>query len=178
MKVTAQDGANSLNTYFGIPLSTYPGSAGRRDCKIRAAHFAQYETGDQRKDYFVLSAGNYYTLKHLDRFGDVPVVRLSEMYLTRAEANQRNTTVVGATPLSDVNAIRTRAGLPALTAVTLADILKERKLELAFEGQFLPDAKRTQTAVGALAWNSPKLIMPIPQREMDVNKQLVQNEGY
>jgi glutathione peroxidase-family protein len=23
-----------------------------------------------------------------------------------------------------------------------------------------------------------KLIMPIPQREMDVNKQLVQNEGY
>jgi hypothetical protein len=117
-------------------------------------------------------------LKHLDRFGDVPVVRLSEMYLTRAEANQRNTTAVGATPLSDVNAIRTRAGLPALTAVTLADILKERKLELAFEGQFLPDAKRTQTAVGTLAWNSPKLIMPIPQREMDVNKQLVQNEGY
>ena len=178
MKVTAQDGGNSLNTYFGRTISTYPGSAGRSDCKIRTAHFAQYETGDKRKDYFVLSGGNYYTLKHLDRFGDVPVVRLSEMYLTRAEANQRSTTAVGATPLSDVNAIRTRAGLPALTAVTLADILKERKLELAFEGQFLPDAKRTQTAVGALAWNSPKLILPIPQREMDVNKQLVQNEGY
>ena len=178
MKVTAQDGSNSLNTYFGRTISTYPGSAGRSDCKIRAAHFAQYETGDKRKDYFVLSGGNYYTLKHLDRFGDVPVVRLSEMYLTRAEANQRSTTAVGATPLSDVNVIRTRAGLPALTAVTLADILKERKLELAFEGQFLPDAKRTQTAVGALAWNSPKLILPIPQREMDVNKKLVQNEGY
>ena len=178
MKVTAQDGTNALNTYFGRTISTYPGSAGRSDCKIKAAHFTQYETGDKRKDYFVLSGGNYYSLKHLDRFGDVPVVRLSEMYLTRAEANQRNTTVVGASPLSDVNAIRTRAGLPALTAVTLADILKERKLELAFEGQFLPDAKRTQTAVGTLAWNSPKLIMPIPQREMDVNKQLVQNEGY
>jgi hypothetical protein len=178
MKVTAQDGSNSLNTYFGRNISAFPGSAGRSDCKIRAAHFAQYETGDKRKDYFVLSGGNYYTLKHLDRFGDVPVVRLSEMYLTRAEANQRNTTAVGATPLSDVNAIRTRAGLPALTAVTLADILKERRLELAFEGQFLPDAKRLQTAVGALAWNSPKLVMPIPQREMDVNKQLVQNPGY
>ena len=178
MKVTAQDGTNALNTYFGRTISTYPGSAGRSDCKIRAAHLTQYETGDKRKDYFVLSGGNYYTLKHLDRFGDVPVVRLSEMYLTRAEANQRSTTAVGATPLSDVNAIRTRAGLPALTAVTLADILKERRLELAFEGQFLPDAKRTQTAVGLFAWNSPKLIMPIPQREMDVNKQLVQNEGY
>jgi tetratricopeptide (TPR) repeat protein len=178
MKVTAQDGTNALNTYFGRTISTYPGSAGRSDCKIKAAHLTQYETGDKRKDYFVLSGGNYYTLKHLDRFGDVPVVRLSEMYLTRAEANQRSTTAVGATPLSDVNAIRTRAGLPALTAVTLADILKERRLELAFEGQFLPDAKRTQTAVGLFAWNSPKLIMPIPQREMDVNKQLVQNQGY
>jgi len=178
MKVTAQDGTNALNTYFGRTISTYPGSAGRSDCKIKAAHLTQYETGDKRKDYFVLSGGNYYTLKHLDRFGDVPVVRLSEMYLTRAEANQRSTTAVGATPLSDVNAIRTRAGLPALTAVTLADILKERRLELAFEGQFLPDAKRTQTAVGLFAWNSPKLIMPIPQREMDVNKKLVQNEGY
>jgi hypothetical protein len=178
MKVTAQDGTNALNTYFGRTISTISGTAGRSDCKIKVAHFAQYETGDKRKDYFILSSGNYYSMKHLDRFGDVPVVRLSEMYLTRAEANQRNTTSVGATPLSDVNAIRTRAGLPALSAVTLADILKERKLELAFEGQFLPDAKRTQTAVGALAWNSPKLILPIPQREMDVNKQLVQNEGY
>ncbi len=178
MKVTAQDGTNALNTYFGRTISTIAGTAGRSDCKIKPAHIALYETGDARKAYFELSGGNYYTKKHLDRFGDVPVVRLSEMYLTRAEANQRNSTVVGATPLSDVNAIRTRAGLPALTAVTLADILKERKLELAFEGQFLPDAKRTQTAVGTLAWNSPKLILPIPQREIDVNKQLVQNEGY
>ena len=178
MKMTAQDGTNALNTYFGRTISTISGTAGRSDCKIKAAHFTQYETRDKRKDYFILSGGNYYSMKHLDRLGDVPVVRLSEMYLTRAEANQRNTTAVGATPLSDVNAIRTRAGLPALTAVTLENILKERKLELAFEGQFLPDSKRTQTAVGTLAWNSPKLIMPIPQREMDVNKQLVQNEGY
>lgn len=178
MKVTAQDGVNALNTYFGRTISTIAGTAGRSDCKIRPAHIAQYEDGDVRKTYFELSGGNYYTKKHLDRFGDVPVIRLSELYLTRAEANQRNNTSVGASPLSDVNAIRTRAGLPALSAVTLADILKERRLELAFEGQFLPDAKRTQTAVGTLAWNSPKLILPIPQREIDVNKQLVQNEGY
>ncbi len=178
MKVTAQDGTNALNTYFGRTIGTIAGTAGRSDCKIKTAHFAQYETGDKRKDYFILSGGNYYSMKHLDRFGDVPVVRLSEMYLTRAEANQRNTTAVGATPLNDVNAIRTRAGLAPLSAVTLADILKERKLELAFEGQYLIDAKRTQTAVGTLAWNSPKLILPIPQREMDVNKQLVQNDGY
>ncbi len=178
MKMTAQDGTNALNTYFGRTISGISGSAGRSDCKIKAAHFTQYETGDKRKDFFVLSGGNYYTRKHLDRLGDVPVVRLSEMYLTRAEANVRNNTSVGATPLADVNAIRTRAGLPALTSITLAAVLKERKVELAFEGQGLPDAKRLQNNVGLLAWNAPNLIMPIPQREMDVNKKLVQNAGY
>ena len=178
MKVTAQDGTNALNTYFGRTISSISGTAGRSDCKIKTAHLAQYETGDKRKDYFVLSGGNYYTMKHLDRFGDVPVIRLSEMHLTRAEANVRGGTSVGATALSDVNAIRARAGLTALSTVALADVLKERKLELAFEGQFLPDAKRLQNSVGTLAWNSPRLILPIPQREMDVNKKLVQNEGY
>jgi starch-binding outer membrane protein, SusD/RagB family len=177
VKVTAQDGANSINTYFGRTISSIPGTAGRSDCKIKAAHIAQYEAGDKR-NYFVLSGGSYYSMKHLDRFGDVPVIRLAEMYLTRAEANFRNNTSVGATPLADVNIVRGRAGLAPLTAVTLADIAKERALELAFEGHYLHDAKRLQTSVGALPWNSPKLIMPIPQREMDVNKKLVQNAGY
>jgi hypothetical protein len=80
--------------------------------------------------------------------------------------------------LADVNTIRARAGLAPLAAVTLNDITRERYLELAFEGHNLHEAKRLQTSVGSFAWNSPKLIMPIPQREMDVNKQLVQNEGY
>jgi hypothetical protein len=177
MVVTAQDGTNSLNTYFGRNVGI-TGTAGRSDCKIRPAHIALYETGDARKAHFTLSGGNYYTRKHLDRFGNVPVLRLAEMYLTRAEANFRNGTTVGAAPLSDVNAIRTRAGLPALTTVTLDDITKERYLELAFEGHNLHEAKRLQKSVGANAWNSPKLILPIPQREMDVNKNLVQNSGY
>jgi hypothetical protein len=77
-----------------------------------------------------------------------------------------------------VNAIRVRAGLPPLTSVTLDNITKERALELAFEGHNLHEAKRLQRSVGKFEWNSPKLIMPIPQREMDVNKNLVQNQGY
>ena len=175
--VTAQDGTNSLNTYFGRNVGI-TGTNGRSDCKIKAAHIALYETGDVRKTYFALSGGNNYTRKHLDRYGNVPVIRLAEMYLTRAEANFRNSTSVGAAPLSDVNAIRNRVGLPSLTTVTLDDITKERYLELAFEGHNLHEAKRLQKSVGANAWNSPKLILPIPQREMDVNKSLVQNSGY
>jgi hypothetical protein len=177
VKVTTQDGTNAINTYFGRTISGMPGTAGRSDCKVRAAHIAMYEAGD-RRNFFVLSGGSFYTQKHLDRFGDVPVIRLAEMFLTRAECNFRSNTAVGATPLADVNAIRTRAGLTPLTTVALNDITRERNLELAFEGHNLHEAKRLQTNVGSFAWNSPKLIMPIPQREMDVNKQLVQNEGY
>ncbi len=178
IKVTAQDGSNSLNTYFGRTISSIPGTAGRSDCKVKAAHLALYEAGDVRKNFFVLSGGSYYTQKHLDRYGDVPVIRLAEMYLTRAEANFRLGTSVGAAPLQDVNIIRARVGLAPLATLTLNDILKERSLELAFEGHNVIEAKRLQKNVGVTPWNSPKLLFPIPQREMDVNKNLVQNSGY
>jgi len=176
-EVTTQDGTNSINTYFGRTIGSIPGTAGRSDCKIRSAHVAKYEAGDAR-NYFVVSGGFNYTRKHLDRFGDVPIIRLAEMYLTRAEANERLGTTVGAAPLADVNTIRTRAKLPALTAVTLDQILKERYLELAFEGHNLREKKRLKQNFGTVAWNSPTLIFPIPQREIDVNKNLKQNEGY
>ena len=100
------------------------------------------------------------------------------MYLIRAESNFRLVSVVGATPLADVNRIRNRAGLPSLLVVTLADILKERRLELSFEGFILHDAKRLQNNVGALPFNSNKLVYPIPDRERRVNPNLTQNPGY
>jgi hypothetical protein len=176
-EVTTQDGTNSINTYFGRTIGTIPGTAGRNDCKIKPAHIAKYEPGDDR-NYFILSGGFNYTRKHLDRYGDVPVIRLAEMYLTRAEANQRLGTAIGATPLDDVNTIRTRAKLPELTDVTLDQILKERYLELAFEGHNLHEKKRLKQNVGTIAWDSPTLIFPIPQREIDVNQNLTQNPGY
>jgi hypothetical protein len=178
LKVTTQDGTNSQNTYFGRTIGSIPGTAGRSDCKIKPAHIAAYENGDFRKGYFILSGGNNYTQKHLDRFGDVCIIRLAEIFLTRAECNQRLSTIIGATPVADINRIRNRVGLASLLLVTLADITKERSFELAFEGHNLIEAKRLQTPVGTLAWNDPKLILPIPRRETDVNKNLVQNAGY
>ena len=177
LKVTTQDGTNSQNTYFGRNVGI-AGTAGRSDCKIKLAHINTYETGDFRKGYFTLSGGNYYTNKHLDRFGDVAIIRLAEMFLTRAECNQRLSTSTGSSALDDINRIRTRVGLASLSTVSLADITKERSLELAFEGHSLAEAKRLQTSYGALQWNDPKLVLPIPRRETDVNKNLVQNTGY
>lgn len=178
VQVNDQDGVNAMNTYFGTTIGSIPGTAGRGDMRVQPAHIALYEAGDARGAFFIRPSSNTFTYKFLDRFGNVPVVRLSEMLLTRAEANFRLGTTIGATPAADVNAIRVRAGLRDLTTVTLAAILRERRLELAFEGHALNDVKRTGGTVGTLPFNSPKLILPVPQRERDINPGLVQNEGY
>jgi hypothetical protein len=179
MKVTTQDGTNELNTYFGINVEGMPGTAGRGDCNITTEHIDKYEDGDVRKDFFVDEGGGTFSQKHLDQYGNVPIVRLGEMYLTRAETNFRLGTSVGADPVDDVNLIRERAGLDALGSISdVEEIVNERLLELAFEGSRLHDLKRTRSSVGDLNWNDPKLIFPIPQREIDTNKSLVQNDAY
>ena len=173
--VTDQDGSNAMNTYYASSLNQ-----GRGDIRVQTKHLSLYEINDVRGKFFNTSnAGSRtFTSKFNNRFGDVPVVRLAEMYLTRAEANFRLGTTVGATPLADINLIRARAGLAPLTSLTLAAILKERKLELEFEGQQLHDIKRTKGTVGTTAFSANNLVIPIPQREIDTNKKLVQNPGY
>lgn len=171
--VTDQDGGNDLNTFYAP--STYQG---RGDIRIQAKHLALYGAGDTRGTFFVRASNNNFTAKFLDQYGDVPVVRLAEMYLIRAEANLSLGTNIGATPLSDINLLRSRAGAAELTTVNMSAILTERKLELAFEGQQVHDAKRLKRSIGTFAFNDNKLVIPIPQREIDTNKALVQNAGY
>lgn len=171
--VTDQDGTNSLNTFYGSTRNS-----GRGDIRVQLKFRQLFGTTDTRGQFITTVNNNVFTSKFNDRFGDVPVIRLAEMYLVRAEANQRLNSSTGATPLADVNAIRTRAGATPLTTVTLADILLERRLELAFEGQQIADIKRTAGTVGTTPYNANNLVLPIPQREIDTNKKLVQNPGY
>ncbi len=170
IQVTSQAGVNSLNTFYD--------PTGRGDIPIENFHLTLYDSTDARKYFFQTSSGVRYTKKFTNVFGNVTIVRLAELYLTRAEANLRAGTTVGATPLVDINQIRARVELPSLTTVTIADVLKERKLELAFEGHLIHDIKRIQGSVGALPFSSPKLVFPIPQRETILNSELVQNESY
>lgn len=185
-----QNTATSFNNDMAVYYAPLP--YGRADVQIQNAHLSTYETGDKRATLFVGTAGTgrgRMTTKYhssdptLDpRRTNITVLRLAEMYLTRAEANVRTGGSVGATPLADINRIRTRVGLPDLTAVTLADVLRERRNELIFEGVLFMDLKRTQgTTIGSgptIPWNSNALVLPIPDREMLVNAQLTQNPGY
>ncbi|MNQ27884.1 SusD family protein [compost metagenome] len=73
---------------------------------------------------------------------NVPLIRLAEMYLTRAEASYHTT----GDALGDINIIRARVKLDPKTGLSgptlLKQIYKERRLELAFEGLRLFDIRR------------------------------------
>jgi hypothetical protein len=128
---------------------------------------------------------------------DAPLIRVTEMYLNRAEA-LAELNGVNQVSIDLMNALRTRAGLPNWTLATFATkqafinaILNERRKELAFEGHRRMDLLRRGLALrssGSTAatsrpcdpTNSPKVLLPIPQREIDINPALKgqQNPGY
>lgn len=173
IQVTEQQGTNALNTYYASS-----GFGGRGDIRVRASFLAEFEPNDVRGKFFT-GTTTIRTRKFNNQYGNVHVVRLAEMYLIRAEANIRLSSAVGDTPANDVNLIRSRAGLGDLATVTLANVLTERRHELYFEGGFfLHDAKRLALNVGALPYSSPRLIFPVPLREINANSKLIQNEGY
>jgi starch-binding outer membrane protein, SusD/RagB family len=180
IQVNTQDPANDMFLFYSLPEF----GARDGDVAILANHLAQYEAGDERLTQFFTGAGEFRTAKWRDQFKNVKVIRLAEMYLTRAEANFREGTAIGDTPLNDINRIRARVNLPAKTALTLSEILQERKLELAHEGHIIHDVKRTRGSIldnnsaAVFAFDSPRMVFPIPQREMDANPNLVQNPGY
>ena len=119
-------------------------------------------------------------------------IRLADIILLKAEALNELGDVSGAAQL--VNQIRSRVGLAETQASDQASmrlaIEKERRLELAFEGIRWFDLKRTGRAIevinnakdenGSTMYNltENRLVWPIPQNELDLNPNLVQNPGY
>ena len=111
--------------------------------------------------------------------------RLSEMYLIKAEAMLAGATG-SSTPLALVRAVRARAfATDTLSAVTPPVILRERLFEFSSEG------KRRQDLIRFGAYTQPwefktgpegqeprRVLMPIPQGQIDANPMLTQNTGY
>jgi hypothetical protein len=177
--------SNSGTSNFGITTFYSSDPVGRGEIQITPAHLAKYEAGDSRGEFFyeggsISGSEGFLTSKWRDLYKAIPVIRLAEMYLTRAEANFRSGTQVGPnTPSEDVNVIRDRAGLSALGTITdVNTIVKERYLELAFEGDRFFTVKRLKLSVSGIAYNDPQLVLPIPQREIDLGNALPQNPGY
>ncbi len=174
-QVNSQDGDNVLVTHYA---STELGGRGG-DIAVNDAYLNLFGENDDRGAFtYIGDYGDVLTSKYTNEFANISLIRLAEMYLIRAEANERLDTEVGATPLEDINTVRERANADPLTEVTIDDILQERERELMFEGFLIWDYTRTGRAVGEIPADSPRLSFPIPLREMDANSLLVQNPGY
>ncbi len=168
---------------------------------LSSSLISSFEVNDQRaingnwvKSYTTTSAPIttfYYPYKYKISASGAAVteytmmLRLGEQFLIRSEARTQQGNISGAQ--SDLNAIRTRAGLPNTTASTqsalIAAILHERQIELFAEiGQRWLDLKRTgnveavmsvQTPLKGGTWNTNWQLYPIPLTE--IQKEIYRN---
>jgi hypothetical protein len=112
------------------------------------------------------------------------VIRISELYLIRSEARAEQGNLSGS--LTDLNAVRSRAGVPASTAATLSDLLlaleKEREVEFPFETDRFFNLVRTDRAQTVLSLPDKHLyLFPIPYSQTLVAPELAGanvNPGY
>lgn len=211
---TSTTGTGGWNTPTQDLIDTYEAGDKRLDASIGIAEGA-YDASY----YLVISAnksvlgytpaagkiGVPYTKKYLhgpyvatnNSNDNWPIYRYSEALLALAEAQNEQ----GKSPLTALNAVRTRAGLAAITETDqskLRDIiLHERRVELAFENKRFHDLQRSTKGLAIMqayaakakttySFLSPtafdiqqyKFLFPIPYPERGLNSQLTQNPGY
>ena len=135
-------------------------------------------------------ADNGWTITRYGPFDNVPLFRLAEMYLIRAEARAQKNNVNGVNSAqSDLNVIRARAGVDLIGQSNQSSMLlaieEERQVELAFEGHRWYDLKRTGRAQAVMErvtnnWSEKDELWPVPLREILNNPALkgAQNPGY
>ena len=124
--------------------------------------------------------GNLYS-RSAQRDDPSYVLRLAEQYLIRAEARARQGKLTQA--LADLNAVRTRAGVPASTAASAEQLLlaieTERKVEFAFEADRWFDLVRTGRAGVVLGvTDQRRWLFPLPFNDLVADPDLEQNPGY
>lgn len=139
------------------------------------------------------SATNYYwSIKYTSFSNWVPVLRFAEVLLVKAEALARLGAAGDPANTDALNLliqVRNRSNAGPVTAVTNAQlidvILKERRIELAFEGQAYFDLQRTlrdipphATIQNIQPYGSTFRVWPIPQYDINIMPTLQQNDGY
>ncbi len=193
---------SNYGSWEDMSYLTSPDGSG--DAMVSRQLLNLYKEGDVRLDTYRTTetnnaAGMVWTNKYPGK-GDnaapdcnnIVIIRLSEMYLNRAEAVFNGATVEGVTVEGDLNQITSMRGADAYLAATQLDIRSERRKELAWEGHYIYDLARWNQGVDrsdaadftllnmnhTVEFPSYKWALPIPQSERTVNENLVQNEGY
>jgi hypothetical protein len=121
-----------------------------------------------------------------DHGNDFTWFRLAEMYLIKAEAQNELGQTAAAVATINGTTLRSRVGLGPFVAADQATfrtaILRERLFELTGESKRRMDLIRH--GAYTVAWQykpareAHKILMPIPQNQIDANPALTQNPGY
>ncbi|MFZ4707039.1 MAG: RagB/SusD family nutrient uptake outer membrane protein [Bacteroidales bacterium] len=170
----------------------FPQTLGGRHENAPSGVLINMDDTDNRKPLLASNySGKYYSTKYSDLATGsdrVIVLRTAEMYFIRAEANyQLDSTANQSEILSDINTIRTRAGLQVVQADTLTTlrnlIEREKQIEFAFEGKRWFDLIRTNRAIDLVptVTQSFQMLFPIPLSEILANPNIGtedQNDGY
>lgn len=155
--------------------------AGFEEGDIRADSLMINDTEDSRK--YLRNMGKYPTMDPIGS-DNIKVFRIEEVVLNHAEALQ----ATGGDALTYLNKIAEARGASAYTDASLENILKERRKELLFEGFRFHDLARHGLGIrdmdpisnnhGAVPAGDYRFAMPMPQKEIDSNRESVQNPGY
>lgn len=157
-----------------------------------------YEDGDVRKTLFLNETDEktgqqvYWTSKYKGKglatpdVSNVIILRLSEMYLNRAEAAIKGN-LSGYDPVADITMVASNRGVAASPA-TQSGVMLERRKELAWEAHLWFDLGRTKQnmtrvdvadgIVKDVQWGNHLWAMPIPESEHIANPNLTRNPGY
>lgn len=188
----------------------YPtASGGRNEFDPTASFTNLHPTGDLRRAVNVQTSPAGTTAKYTSVSNGTDYfscVRYAEVVLTIAESALQTGDLT--TALTQDNVIRKRAGLlplvigtaptpapnpavatyitpsstdPTGSVALLKDIMLQRHLELAFEGHYWFDLRRTNAVQSTLtnATQAYRNLMPIPQRDVNLtNGVIAQNPGY
>lgn len=172
------------------------------DVEATSDLFNSYGADDARLALYDTTAGVYrVSQKYVDELGsdNTRIIRFAEVWLNKAEALARQG---GAGNLAEavqmINDLSSYYGSSTVYTVgtqeqVIADVLAERRLELAFEGHRYFDLGRhgldipfvTVSNAGNnfnlgsdIPFGDEMFVLPIPQNEMDANSSMEQNPFY
>ena len=111
---------------------------------------------------------------------NVPLIRLSEMYLIRAESRVQNGGFTDAAVRADYNAVSAVAGVSADVSTIgapalLSAIRNERLVEFFTEGDGYHELRRLKLPVRGIPYNDATGLLKIPDGEVRANLGIIQN---
>lgn len=207
MMPTPTQNLNTFEGAFFI-LTNRPVTSAGNSSTLSDQLLAAFESNDQRKntwvgkftdvsvnpkvDYYFPSKYKIQTSATISECSTV--FRIGEMYLVRAEARAKQGLLDLA--VADLDSIRSRAGLQSIRNIysninqdqLLTAIIQERRVELFCEyGHRWLDIKRTGkvndimvpvTKAKGGTWDANFQLWPIPQKDIENNNNIKQNQGY